>query len=356
MLKLCWAPFYRNQMKNLIHSKCTDANRRTAGIIIIGDEILRGSVVDTNANFLAVKMRSLGVDVKKISFLADNITDIAQEVSLFSKNYSYVITSGGIGPTHDDITYQGVAKGLEEPLTLLPELVKLIVKHFKLTVADFDELNPPTFPFDVDTSSFNPALKMALVPSSSQLHLSTAISRFPMVQAKNVFILPGIPQYLRRGASHLELLCKNPAVEHFSKEVYLTSDEVSLAPVLNRVVKKFEGQVKFGSYPVVDHNYFTTQVTMESTDKTSVDEAHQYLINRIPSGNIIKYDANAIIHAAQSIQDVINDSINDNPLQPPVSTAFQVSYLLLFFFTFYHALLLLIYYIAFTENFDFKIR
>ena len=192
MFKKSGLLLYRIESKSLVCSRLMGTSQRTAGIIIVGDEILNGSVVDTNSNFLTRKMRSLGVDVRKISVLSDSIEDIAEEIAHFSKKYNYVITSGGIGPTHDDITYQGVAKGLNEPLTLLPGLVELIKNHFKVTVDDFDESNPPTFPFDVDTSSFNPALKMALVPACSQLHFSPAISRFPMVQAKNVFIFPGI--------------------------------------------------------------------------------------------------------------------------------------------------------------------
>jgi len=299
-------------------------SQRTAGIIIVGDEILNGSVVDTNSNFLTRKMRSLGVDVRKISVLSDSIEDIAEEIAHFSKKYNYVITSGGIGPTHDDITYQGVAKGLNEPLTLLPGLVELIKNHFKVTVDDFDESNPPTFPFDVDTSSFNPALKMALVPACSQLHFSPAISRFPMVQAKNVFIFPGIPQYLRRGSDHLDSLCRNPDRQYYSRYIYLSKDEVSLAPVLNSAVKQFKDQVIFGSYPVVDHNYFTTQVTMESANQSSVDQAHQYLTSQIPSSDVIDYDPDAIAHATQSIQDIINDSAKSNQLHLPVSSSFQV--------------------------------
>lgn len=192
MFKKSGLLLYRNELKKLVCAKLMSTSQQTAGIIIIGDEILNGSVVDTNSNFLTLKMRSLGVDVKKISVLSDSIEDIAEEVTRFSKSYDYVITSGGIGPTHDDITYQGIAKGLNEPLTFLPDLVELIKTHFKITVAGYDESDPPTFPFDVDTSSFNPALKMALVPACSRLHFSPAISRFPMVQAKNVFILPGI--------------------------------------------------------------------------------------------------------------------------------------------------------------------
>lgn len=140
------------------------------------------------------------------------------------------------------------------------------------------------------------------------------------------FILPGIPQYLRRGSDHLDSLCRNPDRQYYSRYIYLSKDEVSLAPVLNSAVKQFKDQVIFGSYPVVDHNYFTTQVTMESANQSSVDQAHQYLTSQIPSSDVIDYDPDAIAHATQSIQDIINDSANSNQLHLPVSSSFQVSY------------------------------
>ena len=140
-----------------------------------------------------------------------------------------------------------------------------------------------------------------------------------------LFSLPGIPQYLRRGAGHLESLCRNPERQYYTRCIYLSKDEVSLAPILNSAVKQFKGQVIFGSYPVVDHNYFTTQVTMESAEQSSVDQAHQYLISQIPSNDVIDYDPNAMANATQSIQDIINGSIKDNPLQLPLSSTFQVS-------------------------------
>ena len=152
----------------------------TAGIIIIGDEIVKGKVQDTNSHYLAQKLYSLGVDVRKISVIPDRVEDIADEVALFSSKFTHVITAGGVGPTHDDITYQAIARGLGEKLILLPELVKLIKSHFKIQVRGYDPLNLPTFDCDMDTSTFNPALKMALVPISSQLHFQCQLISSPV--------------------------------------------------------------------------------------------------------------------------------------------------------------------------------
>ena len=255
----------------------------TAGIIIIGDEIIKGKVsvekafvnvnlfvplldeiresssssftppcskvADTNSTFLARKLYSLGVDVRRISIIPDVEADIAEEVAKFSSQFTHVVTAGGIGPTHDDVTYQAVARGLGEQLILHPELVSLIRAHFKIDVGDFDPSTPPVYPTNVDTSSFNPALKMALVPACSRLHSTQGA--FPMIQARNIFILPGVPKYLEMSAKHLETLCRNPDRTYHSRAIYLTADEVRLAPCLNDAVRQHGADVVFGSYPVL---------------------------------------------------------------------------------------------------------
>src|SRR5512137_2091029 len=84
---------------------------RTAGIIIIGNEILSGKVRDTNAYFLVTELRGLGVDVQRILVIPDEVETIGAESALFSKSYDFVFTSGGVGPTHDDVTMEGIARG-----------------------------------------------------------------------------------------------------------------------------------------------------------------------------------------------------------------------------------------------------
>ncbi|KZS11809.1 putative FAD synthase, partial [Daphnia magna] len=322
-------------IRRSMSSKCT------AGIIIIGDEITKGKVADTNSHYVAQKLYSLGVDVRKISVIPDEVDVIAEEVALFSKKFTHVVTAGGIGPTHDDITYQAIAHGLQERLILLPDLVALIKSHFKITVPDYDPLNPPTFPWDVETTSFDPALKMALVPASSRLHHANGVSVFPMVQVNNVYIMPGIPQYLKRCCRHLEILARNPDYAFLTNEIYVQTDEVRLAPILNAAVKQFGAHVSFGSYPVIGHSYYRTKLTMESTNQARLDAAYQYLSSELPADSIVSYDPMAIERAAEAIQDIIGGKgAHHHELQVPVSNAYQVTTIsFIFYFLFFFPLL-----------------
>ncbi|XP_030747805.1 FAD synthase-like isoform X2 [Sitophilus oryzae] len=104
---------------------------KTAGVLVIGDEILKGEVPDTNSTLIAQELHNFGLKLKKITVVADDINDISEEVRYFSKKYDYVLTTGGIGPTHDDVTYEAVALAFDVPLVLHSDLEKICSKFFK---------------------------------------------------------------------------------------------------------------------------------------------------------------------------------------------------------------------------------
>ncbi len=104
--------------------------RPTAGILIIGDEILKGQTQDTNTHFLANNLLENGVKLKRVLVIPDEIDVIAKEVKEFSDNYDFVFTSGGVGPTHDDVTFEGVAKAFGDTTYIHPEIRELLEKYF----------------------------------------------------------------------------------------------------------------------------------------------------------------------------------------------------------------------------------
>ena len=119
-------PLLRFQM-----STKADLQVKSAGIVIIGDEILKGQTQDTNTYFLAQNLRKLGVSLERVSVIPDDLDIIAAEVKNFSNNFDFVLTSGGIGPTHDDLTFEGVARAFDRKVEHNPRLVDLCKAWFK---------------------------------------------------------------------------------------------------------------------------------------------------------------------------------------------------------------------------------
>lgn len=128
-------------------SQCQPVRNKSAGLIVIGDEILKGQVQDTNTHFLTKNLHQKGIRVSRVSVLPDDIEEIVSEVKTFTKNYDYVLTSGGIGATHDDVTFEAVARAFDCKCDFHPELVDLCKAWFKKT-----ELSEPCF-------------KLAFIPS-----------------------------------------------------------------------------------------------------------------------------------------------------------------------------------------------
>ena len=108
-----------------------DETPATAAIIVIGDEILKGQIQDTNTVHLTKELHSCGIKVKRVIVLPDVIDEIAHEVKALSESFTYVFTSGGVGPTHDDVTFEAIAKAFNEDIIVSPEIRQVLEKHFK---------------------------------------------------------------------------------------------------------------------------------------------------------------------------------------------------------------------------------
>ena len=104
---------------------------RSCALVVVGNEILSGKVQDSNAYFAARELRKIGVALARIATIPDELDLIAGEVAYCSRNFDFVITSGGVGPTHDDLTMEGVARAFNRRLVMNPVLEKLIREHFR---------------------------------------------------------------------------------------------------------------------------------------------------------------------------------------------------------------------------------
>ena len=239
---------------------------KTAGIIIIGDEILSGKVHDDNSFFMARELWSHGINVRRISIISDSLEEIAQETRIFSAAYDYVFTSGGIGPTHDDITIEGISKAFG---------VRKVVDS---TLKEFLESKLGNLSRE--------QLKMAEVPEGSELVGDQTLS-FPLIKFRNVYIFPGIPQLLRKKFFAIEKIFDEPLIH--MKKVFLTESESCLAPLLNRIVERY-GKVKIGSYPLVDNSDYSVMVTLESLDNGDLELAFRDLLESVPAGKIVRVE------------------------------------------------------------------
>jgi FAD synthetase len=239
----------------------------SAGIVIIGNEILSGKVVDSNSPYLCRELRTLGVDVERMTTIPDVIETIARDVREMSEAYDFVFTSGGIGPTHDDLTIDGVAAAFERPVIRSTSIADRIRR------ATGEEPNESQ-------------LKMAMVPEGATL-LDAGELWFPLVVVENVYIFPGIPELLRKKfESSRERFRGIPFV---LKKVFVRERESEIAPVLNDLLQQFP-ELLLGSYPRIGQESFHVMLTLESRDPGYVQDALDTLLAKLPESAIHKVE------------------------------------------------------------------
>lgn len=239
----------------------------TAGIIIIGNEVLSGRVHDINAPFLAAELRELGVTLLKISVIPDDVAAIGREAALFSGSYSHVFTSGGIGPTHDDLTMEGIACGFGVPMVRHPLLEDCIRKRYGDAVNEY-------------------VLKMACVPAGSEL-IDFGSERFPIVSFRNIYVFPGIPRFLREKFLLIRERFRSSPFQ--ARRLFLGVEESEVAGVLTSVAASCPG-VSIGSYPAVAQEQYRVMLTVESKDRGAADQAVGELQRLLPPDAILRVE------------------------------------------------------------------
>jgi molybdenum cofactor synthesis domain-containing protein len=236
---------------------------KTAGIVIIGNEILSGKVQDVNAAYLLRELRLLGVDVKKVSVIPDEIDIIALEVAAFAHQFDIVFTSGGVGPTHDDVTIEGIAKAFGRRVIRHPELEDLLRSRYSGTLNEA-------------------RLKLAEVPEGSLLIREDGLW-LPAVTMENVYIFPGIPDLLRQKFDSLkERFREQP---YFLCKVYVKESEGNIAAHLHDLLQEFP-DLMLGSYPDIHNPSYKVMLTLESKDEGYLRTALDRLIALLPTDSI----------------------------------------------------------------------
>ena len=240
---------------------------RTAGIILIGNEILSGKVVDANASYLCRELRMLGVDVRRISVIPDEVDLIAPEVAEHSRTFDIVFTSGGVGPTHDDVTIEGVARALGVKVVRDPQLVRLIETFAKGRVNEA-------------------RLKMAEVPEGAELVAGEHLT-FPAVVVRNIYVLPGVPEIFRQKFEALrERFRESP---FHLRSVFVRIPEGTLAEHLNELLRRHP-ELMLGSYPEFLNPDYKVKVTLESKDPKYVEQALEEFLQRLPADAVVRVE------------------------------------------------------------------
>ncbi len=239
----------------------------TAALLVIGNEILSGKVRDTNSAFLAVELRKLGVELERILTIPDVIDLIASETRALSDAYDFVFTSGGIGPTHDDMTMDGIAQAFDRRIELNQSMLDRMARY--------------------SDKPLNDAMKkMAMIPEGAEV-LDVGGLWFPVVVVQNVHIFPGIPElFEKKFHSIRDRFSGEPFV---LRKLYVRESESDIADILNALLREFP-ELMLGSYPRINEEHYRVMLTLESRDEGYVDRATQTLIKSLPDDAIHKIE------------------------------------------------------------------
>ncbi len=243
----------------------TNKKEITAGIIIIGNEVLSGRTKDINTSTLAKWLNSLGIEVKEVRVIPDVESVIVETVNHLRKRFNYIFTTGGIGPTHDDITAESISKAFDLEYGFHKEAYSILEKYYK-------------------PGEFNDGRqKMAKMPTSANLILNPT-SGAPGFYVENVFCLPGVPSILQSmiGGLNNVLIGGDPIL---SLTISLRTVESQIANSITEIQNK-NNSVEIGSYPFFRAGKLGVSIVLRSSNKNKLDECYATILNFIETKGI----------------------------------------------------------------------
>jgi FAD synthetase len=241
------------------------ARDTTAALVVIGNEILSGKVEDTNSTFLAQQLRGLGVTLRRMVVIPDEVEVIAAAIRELAPTVDVLFTSGGVGPTHDDVTIEGIARGLGRRVVRHPAIEGILRKHFG------ERLNEAH-------------LKLAEVVEGTELETTGKVS-FPTFRVENIYVLPGIPEIFREKV--LALRERFAADPFHLRIVYVREMESAIAAHLNQTLAEFP-ELLLGSYPKLNDPEYSVRITLESKDRDYVERALALLLGLLQPDAVVR--------------------------------------------------------------------
>jgi molybdenum cofactor synthesis domain-containing protein len=226
----------------------------TAAMIVIGDEILSGRTRDTNTQFLAIKLTDIGIDLCQVRVVPDIPLDIIAAVNELRSRYTYIFTSGGIGPTHDDITSDCIAAAFDVPISVRDDARAILATNYANPESDLNEAR----------------LRMARIPQGAVL-IDNPISKAPGYRLGNVHVMAGVP-YIFEAMLEGVLPTLTGGQPLMSETIRLDRREGDIAEKLGEIAAA-NLSVTIGSYPFVRDGQFGTNIVVRSQDQAALQTA-----------------------------------------------------------------------------------
>jgi molybdenum cofactor synthesis domain-containing protein len=223
----------------------------TAGILVIGDEILSGRTKDKNIGFIAEYLTNIGIDLKEVRVVSDDEDEIIAALNALRARYTYIFTTGGIGPTHDDITADSVAKAFGVSIDYHPEVVARFRERFQ------DDLNEAR-------------LRMARIPDGAELIQSATILA-PGFKIGNVIVMAGVPSIMQAMMDIVAPKLKS-GIRMLSDTVRANAREGDIGGPL-REIATAHPDTMIGSYPFVEDGKPNTNLVVRSRDPDKLNAA-----------------------------------------------------------------------------------
>lgn len=226
----------------------------TAGALVIGDEILSGRIREKNAGHLAAVLTAIGIDLREIRIVGDDEKAIIEAVNALRAHYTYVFTSGGIGPTHDDITAVAIAKAFGLPCDYDAQALKLLGDHYAARGLEFTEARK----------------RMTRMPEGA-VHIDNPISKAPGFLIGNVHVMAGVPAVFQAMLDNVVPTLRTGRVL-LSRSVHCPFGEGVIGEPLAKIQDEFP-DIAIGSYPKYDSGKFWTDIVLRGAEENRLGEA-----------------------------------------------------------------------------------
>ena len=242
---------------------------KNAGIIIIGNEILSGRTLDKNSNYISDRCSKAGISIKEIRIIEDDKKVIIKNTLSFSKKYTYVFVTGGIGPTHDDKTAESIASAFQRKLQVNKKAKSLLVEHYKKSNLELNENR----------------MKMAKIPIGARLILNP-VSAAPGFKIKNVWVMAGVPKIMQgMFTSYVEPKLKKSKA-FISKEIIVFKPEGDISDLVEGLQNKYI-ELDVGSYPFYNPPNIGTNIIIRGKDDSLLSKASQHFVRILKSKDIL---------------------------------------------------------------------